>query len=484
MRRTTIQQAWHIVRKDARHLRREIGLLLALAAVVIWRGSGDAISRGELPDALVTVFVAAVAFTVARLVQSEAIAGQNQFWITRPYRWTSLLLAKILFLAAFIHLPVLLAQATILLVNGFGLTAILPGLLWTQVLILVAISLPAFALASLSAGLVPYIASALLILASGVVVVEISDGNALLRWPSGYYPGSIEWVRIAFPALVAAIAMPFVLYGQYRYRRTGSSRILAATAAIVAVAAFTGIPGRTLFYLQTLTSKQPIHVQVNVDHRLTHIWFPQTRDLAGRPGTPGLTIHIPYTISGMPEDVHAEIEMYDVQLVSANGRTLHMGTGWTSMNKSKLEGTIYPTRSFVEQAGGAPMTLRVSIYLSLFGNRRDQTIALQETPVDGPDGLRCFETRDDEVICRAPFRWPGRLISVKSSWGSLSSFTHHFSYSPFPANLQLEPIAERSAGPQWSKVKPAKREVTIETEDPLAFVQREIEVSGIYLTRR
>src|SRR5256885_7885270 len=40
---------------------------------------------------------------IARVIHDEVLPGDNQFWITRPYSWKSLLGAKALFILAFIR---------------------------------------------------------------------------------------------------------------------------------------------------------------------------------------------------------------------------------------------------------------------------------------------------------------------------------------------------------------------------------------------
>src|SRR5579884_1283220 len=104
-----MRQALHIFKKDVVYLRREIVLMLSLAAALFWLGSRG-VSGGDLSDALSVFLTIAAAFTIARLVHAEVIPGENQFWITRPYDWRSLLLAKLIFIGAFIALPVMTAQ--------------------------------------------------------------------------------------------------------------------------------------------------------------------------------------------------------------------------------------------------------------------------------------------------------------------------------------------------------------------------------------
>src|SRR5688500_7485600 len=99
-----MRQALHILKKDAFYLRREICLVVAMAAMFAF-----------FPNALWTelLLVIAAVYLIARLIHAESIPGANQFWITRPYRWQSLLGAKLLFILAFVNLPICAAQLAI-----------------------------------------------------------------------------------------------------------------------------------------------------------------------------------------------------------------------------------------------------------------------------------------------------------------------------------------------------------------------------------
>src|SRR6266566_779128 len=117
-----MRQALHIFKKDIRYLWLEIGLVLALAAIFSWRE----------PEWAELLLLVAGTYLIARLIQAEAIPGDRQFWVTRPYRWKSLIGAKLLFIFAFVNLPIALAQLRILIGGGFTLASSLPGLLWSQ----------------------------------------------------------------------------------------------------------------------------------------------------------------------------------------------------------------------------------------------------------------------------------------------------------------------------------------------------------------
>ena len=107
---TTFQQALHIFRKDARHLRLEIsGVFLLLffliaTGVQTWEGlqrRGGPSFGSEGP--LSVLLAVAWSLLIARAIQTEALPGDRHFWLTRPYSRASLVLSKALFVGAFIN---------------------------------------------------------------------------------------------------------------------------------------------------------------------------------------------------------------------------------------------------------------------------------------------------------------------------------------------------------------------------------------------
>jgi hypothetical protein len=78
-------------------------------------------------------------FLIVRVVQGESLVGDRQFWVTRPYDWRKLLLAKALFVLVFVNLPFFVLDIFLLAKAGFRPASYLPGLLciqWMWILLL------------------------------------------------------------------------------------------------------------------------------------------------------------------------------------------------------------------------------------------------------------------------------------------------------------------------------------------------------------
>jgi hypothetical protein len=149
-----MRQALHIFWKDVRYLKYQIILVFLLAFGLLWSGAAIGPRMSASSGSIEILLIVAANFMIARLIHAEAIPGDRQFWVTRPYQWKSLLGAKLSFIVVFVQLPVLLTHLLIVTLNGFPLWSSIPGLLWTQLLITAFVSLPVAALAAMTRGLV------------------------------------------------------------------------------------------------------------------------------------------------------------------------------------------------------------------------------------------------------------------------------------------------------------------------------------------
>jgi hypothetical protein len=120
-----MDQILHIFKKDARRHWPEIVISLALLALFTrhelhpWQNSREVDSLSlfffsfwgrYLTPALVLFW----AFLIIRVIQGESLVGDRQWWVTKPYEWRSLFLAKVLFFFVFICVPLFHVQLFLL----------------------------------------------------------------------------------------------------------------------------------------------------------------------------------------------------------------------------------------------------------------------------------------------------------------------------------------------------------------------------------
>ena len=468
-----MRQTLHILRKDLRYLWREICLVLALDAMFIW-------IETHSPDPwwaemLLTV---AAGYLVARLIHAEAIPGDRQFWITRPYRWKSLLGAKLLFVLVFVNLPILIAQLLILMVSGFSPVSNLPGLLWSQVLMIIVVSIPIAALAAVTSGIVAFIFPALILLAIGFGSLEMIwflQLRRVLDWPV-----QVGWVRDSVAVVLLVATALSVLYIQYGKRGTLLSRSLALGGAALAVAVYVYMPWSLAFAVQSQLSKQPFDgssLQIALD--------PNVMKFLPRPMLKHVEVDLSIAVSRVPDDVDLEADALAVSFQAANGRTWKSG-GYdlsTSNKNSRGRGVIIVhgaglmDLAFFNEERAEPLNVQGSLYLTVFGNPQSRTVLLRETPTNVMDGLQCYTDIFGEVLCRSAFRWPGRMVDVKVGGTDTKSFTRFISYSPFPADIHFNPVETGRA--LVSTV--SSREVTFTAKEPLTHFRLDFQVRGVKL---
>ena len=143
-----MKQVLHIFAKDARHHWGEIFLCLVITAAFAWiypsqwlgattiwsgrhYGQYESSYSPYIVEILARVLMGLVPVSwwllITNLVHDERLVGDRQFWLTRPYEWKKLLAAKLLFLLAFLCLPLLFAQSYLLAVAGFSPLSFVPG---------------------------------------------------------------------------------------------------------------------------------------------------------------------------------------------------------------------------------------------------------------------------------------------------------------------------------------------------------------------
>jgi hypothetical protein len=104
-----MKQALHIFLKDARRCWPFSAVVLAITAALAYiepRWVPMQFPGTYNPDQAVPVLDLLLGmawwFTIAHLVHGEGLVGDRQFWVTRPYSWSSLFLSKVLFCATFL----------------------------------------------------------------------------------------------------------------------------------------------------------------------------------------------------------------------------------------------------------------------------------------------------------------------------------------------------------------------------------------------
>jgi len=236
----------HIFWKDARRFWPEIGISLAITAVfarvypVNWVGQaafrgGGMLTYASQMQTLANVMTGLVPVSwwllIARAIHAEALVGERQFWVTRPYEWPKLLAAKGLFLAVFLYVPFFAAESALLWEGGFRPWEFVPGLLFLGLLVTGIFVVPLAALAAVTSTLVRM---ALTIV--GIVAAVAAVGFAVSKLDTGGSVSAPYGDRYSIPAILLIGGSAIVVMYARRKAWFARSMLLSLPGIVAAVA--------------------------------------------------------------------------------------------------------------------------------------------------------------------------------------------------------------------------------------------------------
>ncbi len=463
-----MSQALHILIKDIRGLRWEltvtVAVTLGMALLQLYAPNPALQAARERSQPLAVV---AWVLLVVQLVQADALVGTEHDWRTRPIRRRDLVLAKVLFVALFIWVPMVVGDVMVLMGNGFAPLDYVPGLLWKSFWLSLVILLPAAAMGAITRT----VPQALLAAVGAAIAVVVSVGvvySMQTPW------GGVDWVRGGWMGLAGSGVAAGVLALQYAKHRTTAARVLVTGGTGLVVLTTCLMPWTLGFGVQQLFAKQRMDGITVV---------PRLGDKSASSVRPRLSI----TALGLPDGYRAQV---------VRGRVTIDVDG----ERVETDAFAWDDSLFLEQTGhrDSPARMHATVWLAILVRQTRQEIDAKEESVRVA-GLGICQTRFDEnqgrpwasVFCRAPFRVPA-LSSVVLKTGTKAlaqdSFSGPSGYSPMPSVLTLPPVAGTyvnlrhfgyGASPNGSRF-------TIETWTPVAYVERSFTVNmkrlGDYVT--
>lgn len=472
-----MREAWHIFKKDVRYLRLEIAFVLAIITIFTWivrNGNPYGTNvAGVIPGAwIVALFSITSTYLMARLIHAEAIPGDKQFWVTRPYHWKSLFAAKFLFIIAFVNVPLLIARFVVIASGGFPIVASLPGLLWSQAAMFLVSQIPVITVAALTSGIVSFILSAL--------ILTFVVSNAFFRGPSDAFSFPTQWIGSSILLVtMLAVAIP-ILFLQYRDRRTRVSRTLGIAGVVVLIIlilqiSYTSELNAQVWLSRQLSQTSPIEVAID-SSRLPAVHGLVPPD----PETKFVEIDVPLVVSNIPAGQEVQFDAVAIWYETADGRQRHfdlagLGRGSkVTAAEPVAQRALYIESSFFNSERDRPGVLHTSVFATVFGNLQEKTVQLQYEPMNVLRGMQCYKGSFELVRCRSVLRWPRQLLEVRYDdyAGPIGPLP---SYSPFPGEMNLNPIDDRVVGPTPSGA------ITIEIREPIAHVRRDVEVRNFRL---
>ena len=448
-----MRQALHIFRKDAWHFRHEIAVSVAFTAAFafsrILGGPSFLIFVGRAVPFIWWLFICPV-------IQEDSLAGDKQFWITRPYSRASLVAAKALFIVAFINAPLLLAQFAILTVAGFQPLAYLPSFLWVHIVFFASVLLPAVALSSVTRNL----GQAVLVLfgvTAALIVVGLAISGLDGQTNYGSYP--FAWAGNLIEEISFAAVALLILILQWTFRM----RWLALSAGVAFYLVFGLFSGDLPVALATSVQSRMFGERAAEQTAVTM----NGSDL-GRASTPSTRQRVPVSIGfrivNLPAGLLAKPEIVDLIFDDQHGA--HWSSGWIpSVNATQLDPDpdgvfawsqiVWVDRRFAQRVGSAPLTVHGSVWVMLNERRGIDVPVNRRTSV--PQGGSCTVYTQSRkpawwVVCSTPFHaafFSSNNITVPTERGTATrTITRLLSFwdSPLPSTMELSPLSQNADG--------------------------------------
>ena len=478
-----MRQAWHIFLKDVRRLRYELIVILAMTAAYAWlQGHWSPLysaqnGRVNLTAGLLRGFLLPMAwwYLASLAVYGEPLPGDRQFWVTRPYRWTSLLGAKLLFIVAFVNFPLLLADCFILTLQGFHPWANPGGLLWHEVAVFAVLLLPMLALACITTSFARVVLVVLAIIVSIVVLETVLSpfGDAMMVGISvgGVWDGSL----VCLVLLSAALAIMIL---QYRARRTGVSRMIFVAAVLLVLCGGRILPRDTSFALQSCLLKSHLDTA-----SIAAVFSPGSGPPPTESPAPQGTVRVslPVRLYGVPSGTTAVVDAMWTELTLPNGKPLNTSLFFGETPPDTVWHDALVERSVFERWKSTPVRLHLTIHLTVLGNPHTEDMPLGGGPRRVPGvGLCEFDLQGPDraaLSCRAPFRQPAYVLARFDRYDKeVPREQQRVDYSPYPAEFGISPISEYS----WP-VPTGATTLAFTTMKPLAHIRRELDIPKVQL---
>jgi hypothetical protein len=427
---TVMRLTLHILVKDVRGLRWHILLVVALTLAV-----------GYFLYATPYLYGLAQAYLIARVIQDDALAGDRQFWVTRPISWKALLAAKLIFIAVLTTVPVFIAEWAALAHQGLQPASHISGLIW-GVASGAVLWLPAAALAAVTRNLAE-VAVCLLVTSPFLILPLIIDPSS--NWQS------LDWAReLVITPLYLLIALSVVLL-QYSRRRAWPARALLACVLVLPPVLYAASPwdnGIALVFRPASQSGVP-GIQIAFDGEP----LKQPRSWENAHGME--SVYLPLQLLGLPPDTEVSFDAARVEIRSEDGASWRSGwSPWVFPERPRPGTTTRPDRAvvglsvkpaFLEAVRSSSVNMRVSLAATVFQN--DQTVNVTvpaNTELDIP-GIGVCSYSDQMFHCRSALRLPGDRLAIRAEPGTLCSYGQQRSDSDSYRTVDVR--SEYSASP-------------------------------------
>lgn len=455
-------QALHILRKDLHHQRIDLTLYAVLLLFLYWlvpTGWPGRWSSTTAPQLVLGLLQFAVPILwlvlITRLIHEEPLTGNRQFWTTRPYRWSSLLTAKLLFIALFIALPFVLMQCALLMHAGLSPFQQLQTVAVAKVLLIT------WAPMMLIAAVTSTLASSIFTLLSLAIIWLVFIATTVGRNARLADAPSKHLVEGVLFALIFGCILPLL----YKKRAVKLSRIVLAASVIlflvtteVALRPTPHMPGTALLEAHYPPNAAPeLHLNYNAS-------LPHTAHRDADTDADLREVTLPIKLDGLTAGARLQDPLVQFQVeregyrYTSPWRPVHLNTGGMQL--------LVPSATLAH-AGHAPSHVSITMAAEEIRPSETQTVKIQDR-FHIPGGGSCtatnppYEGRSPEtaVVCHFAFSFAQRIeIQRNFDAGCRRAENPPQVISPFEPGASLDPIAHWPIDPAWARanIPPAQR---------------------------
>ncbi|SEG67042.1 hypothetical protein SAMN05421819_4184 [Bryocella elongata] len=402
-----------IVWKDVRQLWPQLSayaLLLAMYGWGVpqtWPGSASNSFLAIFVTLLKLLLIASQFVLITSVVHADRLVGEEQFWITRPYDWRTLLGAKLLFVVACVELPLVLMQARLLEAAGLHPWAVKMRVVVSLLRFLLLPCLPMMLVAAVTETL----AMAFVFLAGLLVAFAGFEQFALTGTLSRMSP---PFEVVVYGGVFSVLVMAMLAY-QYARRRTMQCRVaMVATLALLLVVSFGydrqgfGAPVEELIRSQYATPGGGLRAvfggPVPYEERGEDLQF--LRNF--------VEVKLPIRLEGLPAD--ARIHRPNVAVAFEAGGVRYAGP-WQNASVSESAIGFPLPKDIYDRVAGTDLTLHLELIAEELNVSEMKQVTVEER-FAGPMGGNCILSRG-KVVCRFAYQaWtPTHVEAVTGSLG-------------------------------------------------------------------
>jgi hypothetical protein len=428
-----MNQILHIFQKDTRRFWPEILASLLITALFVvhypseWTAYSDQSRQQmlrQITSALSILMPVSWGLIIARVTYAESLVGDNEFWLTRPYEWKKLLSAKVFFLAIWVGLTYLLAQACLLVAAGFHPASYIPSLFSDLFFISAVLLLPLFAIAVVNAS---FARMTLTLLAALFLFTTFMFFASTIRVDNNYASNPYENV-VAIPLVFCVCVAAIIL--QYATRRVWISRGLLIAIPILVLAAVFAYSRQSLvdsaYPRPSSASTPPVTMSLagDADH--------PTQATTSR-GQDYITLRVQYT--GVPDGYAVFSDNVKATLIAAAGQ--QWTSPWLRNDDHILPGThdaylrLMLPPAVYDRFKSAPVTLHITSALTRLQAGTVTTLNYPSSDVSVPGVGFCSPRFQPgtTLACRS-VGWNQKITHITVLWSN----TPCSDASPAPEN--------------------------------------------------